>query len=53
MTALNQTISKDDKNFGRGFEVGHSFFCPPAGSTEALDWELWYRSVVEWEIAEG
>jgi|GEM_PF-5862489 len=51
MTALNRTISKDEKNLGRGFEVGHSFFCPPADSSEALDWEAWYRAIVELEIA--
>ena len=38
------------KVLGPGFEVGHSFFCPPADSTESLDWEAWYRFVVEWEI---
>jgi hypothetical protein len=51
MTALNLTISKDEKNLGRGFQVGHSFFCPPADASVALDWEVWYRSVVELEIA--
>ena len=51
VTALNLTISKDDKNLGRGFEVGHSYFCPPARCSETFDWEAWYRSVVEWEIA--
>jgi hypothetical protein len=50
MTALNQTISKDEKNLGHGFEVGHSFFCPPAESSDAFDWEAWYRSVVQLEI---
>lgn len=51
MTALNLTIRKDDKNLGRGFEVGHSYFCPPGDSSGTRDWEAWYRSVVEWEIA--
>lgn len=50
VTALNVTISKDEKNLGRGFEIGHSYFCPPSDSTEGLDWEAWYRSVIEWEI---
>ncbi len=51
MTALNLTIGRDEKNLGRGFEVGHSFFCPSTDSTKSFDWETWYRSVVEEEIA--
>ena len=51
MVALNVAISKDDKNLGRGFEVGHSYFCPTSAGSENLDWESWFRSVVEFEIA--
>ena len=51
MTALNRAISKDDKNLSRGFEVGHSYFCPPTLASATFDWEAWYRSVVECEIA--
>lgn len=54
MNGLNAAIRKDDKNLGRGFEVGHSYFCLPASSLFSNfppEWEAWYRSVVEWEIA--
>lgn len=51
ITVLNQAISKDDKNLGRGFEVGHSYFCPPTDASETIDWDEWYRNVVEFEIA--
>jgi 5-methylcytosine-specific restriction protein B len=49
MTDLNEAISRDTKNLGPGFVVGHSFFCPAAGEI-TLD-EEWYHSVVRNEIA--
>jgi len=49
MTALNQKIESDYKNLGRGFTVGHSFFCITDPNTLAD--EAWYRSVIAGEIA--
>lgn len=48
VTALNQKIESDHKNLGRGFTVGHSFFCltDPNGVAD----EAWYKAVVEGEI---
>lgn len=43
MTYLNSQISSDN-NLGRGFRIGHSYFCNP--STD----ENWYQSVIEYEI---
>jgi 5-methylcytosine-specific restriction enzyme B len=51
MTELNERIGKDDTNLGRGFEVGHSYFCSADGIFTSKDWEVWYRSLVEFEIA--
>ena len=51
MTALNKIIIDDEKHLGRGFAVGHSFFCPPDPSADGLDWDAWYRAVVQHEIA--
>lgn len=48
MTVLNGQISKD-KNLGRGFEIGHSFFCPIDGEL-SLD-GAWYEAVIKREIA--
>lgn len=48
MTALNETIKKDSKNLGKGYMVGHSYFCPN-GSEIKYDHE-WYESVVKNEI---
>ncbi len=47
MTALNATI-RDDANLGPGYEIGHSFFCPPP---ETMLNEAWYAEVIEYEIA--
>lgn len=47
IAALNETIAKDDKNLGPGFEIGHSFFCP---MSEIKDARVWYNRVIELEI---
>jgi len=43
MNYLNNQIAADG-NLGRGFKIGHSYFCNP--STD----ENWYQSVIEYEI---
>ena len=44
---LNDAI-RANKALGEGFEIGHSFFCPPdSGVTDA---ETWWREVVSYEI---
>jgi len=50
MSELNQIIRDDVKNLGRGFAIGHSFFCPADPIAGGLDWEVWYRAVVATEI---
>ena len=44
--ALNKEIT-DDKSLGRGFQIGHSYFC---GREEAGCTDEWMRSVVEFDI---
>jgi hypothetical protein len=46
---LNRSIADDTANLGRGFCIGHSFFCS-AGSQTKLD-ESWYQRVVKTEVA--
>ena len=48
LKALNETIEKDSA-LGKGFRIGHSFFCPDI-QEKALD-EEWYRRVIRTEIA--
>ena len=42
---LNAAI-RGDRRLGPGFEIGHSFFCDPAG-----EFDDWYRAVVNSELA--
>jgi hypothetical protein len=47
MTALNNAISEDRANLGRGYRIGHSFFIPPEG----FEYDAgWYRRIIETEI---
>ncbi len=45
---LNEVVTRDTKNLGPGFEIGHSFFCP---LHKVTDPEGWYTRIVELEIA--
>jgi 5-methylcytosine-specific restriction protein B len=48
MNALNDTISKDNKNLGSGYRIGHSYFCP-TDNEQSYD-DKWYHDVVKSEI---
>lgn len=45
---LNAKIRSDKRNLGRGFEIGHSYFCPV---DTVVDERRWYARVVRFEIA--
>ena len=47
MTSLNKSIA-DDSNLGKGFEIGHSYFC--SGVEKGMDENAWFNSIVEFEI---
>ncbi len=47
LNALNERIAKDTTNLGKGFCIGHSYFCPSEGVS---DDEEWYRRVVEYQV---
>jgi len=49
MSELNHLISEDSKNLGRGFAIGHSFFCPPVN--QIVEVNEWYRATITTEIA--
>ena len=48
MTALNAKIS-EDRQLGRAYQIGHSFFCPSGEefSTLGLDW---FDAIIKTEI---
>ena len=48
--ALNEIIADEDKSgLGRGFCIGHSYFCskPVDGQTP----DQWYKAIVKYEIS--
>ena len=47
MDKLNETI-RNDKELGRGFQIGHSYFVPGKGDEPSEDW---YKHVVDTQIA--
>ena len=48
MGQLNDRIEQDHKNLGRGFCIGHSFFC--LNGKDSVADEEWYRSVIIGEL---
>ena len=48
MGNLNETI-REDKELGRGFQIGHSYFVPD--DDEPAPTEAWYRHVIDTQIA--
>ena len=48
VSALNEVISSEDKNLGKGFCIGHSYFCPPQELSNPDS--KWYEGVVKNEI---
>lgn len=49
MSLVNERIRKDATNLGKGYCIGHSFFCSiPAG--EAADY-TWYTNIINTELA--
>ena len=43
MIGLNKEI-EEDSNLGKGFKIGHSYFCNPSRE------EDWYKNIIEYEI---
>lgn len=49
LKTINDEISGDNKNLGRGFRIGHSYFCT-GRKGDKYD-EAWYQRIVDFEIA--
>jgi 5-methylcytosine-specific restriction protein B len=47
LVQLNTSIAKAESGLGRGYAVGHSFFCPAKG---AVPDAAWYQRIIEQEI---
>ncbi len=48
MEQLNDKISNDTKNLGKGYRIGHSYFCNTPKSGESQ--KLWYKRIINSEI---
>ena len=48
MTSLNERIS-DDRQLGRAYQIGHSFFCPAGDEFSSLD-TAWFQEIIDTEI---
>lgn len=46
--ALNDAILQDSRDLGRGYRIGHSYFCPEKGQTASPEW---LEEIIEFEIA--
>ncbi|MEA3273506.1 MAG: DUF3578 domain-containing protein [Patescibacteria group bacterium] len=47
ISKLNEMIINDDNNLGKGYQIGHSFFCPQRKSKYD---EEWFKNIVKYEI---
>jgi 5-methylcytosine-specific restriction protein B len=45
---LNEKISSDNKNLGKGYRIGHSYFCNTPNAGESQD--NWYHRIILSEI---
>ena len=48
LATVNQRIADDQANLGKGYRIGHSFFCA-LPKDQALDLAH-YRRIIQWEI---
>ncbi len=46
--SLNEAISEDQSNLGRGYCIGHSYFCAPMD--ESLSEREWYEQIIRTEV---
>ena len=50
LAELNRQI-QEHPQLGKGFRIGHSYFCsPPSDLTDDDAWNDWYTSVIDYEI---
>jgi 5-methylcytosine-specific restriction protein B len=48
MDAINSEITQDNTNLGKGYCIGHSFFCPESKGDYG---DEWYKCIITYEIA--
>ncbi|MDN4525957.1 AAA family ATPase [Fictibacillus fluitans] len=49
ISEINREIADDTINLGKGYEIGHSYFCPTVDKVE--DEQEWYDRIIRLEVA--
>lgn len=50
MKILNDEIEKDDIELGKGYKIGHSYFCNISSNNDEESWNNWYSRIIKFEI---
>lgn len=50
MMILNSEIEKDDIELGKGYRIGHSYFCNIKANDDEESWNNWYSRIIKFEI---
>lgn len=50
MKILNDEIEKDDIELGKGYKIGHSYFCNISSDNDEESWNNWYSRIIKFEI---
>jgi 5-methylcytosine-specific restriction protein B len=50
LNQLNQRIS-NDPHLGKGYQIGHSYFCNPPVFTDTLSEKIWFNDIIDAEIS--
>lgn len=50
MKIINSDIENDDIELGKGYKIGHSYFCNISSNYDEESWNNWYSRIVRFEI---
>ena len=50
MKIINNEIEKDDIELGKGYKIGHSYFCNISSNNDEESWNNWYKRIIKFEI---
>lgn len=50
MNIINNEIERDDIELGKGYKIGHSYFCNISSNNDEESWNSWYKRIIKFEI---
>ena len=50
MNIINNEIERDDIELGKGYKIGHSYFCNISSNNDEESWNNWYSRIIKFEI---